>query len=306
MTTMVNDVILSILIPTFNYSCVELVKQLNQQITALGISCEIIVADDASTDMSCRLSNNEISLLPHCTYIEQNENMGRAGIRNFLASCAKGQWLLFLDCDAQVISSHFLADYLHASNQASVICGGLVHPSEQPSPEVSLRYRYERDADKRRAAHYRSLHPYDHFTTFCFLIDKEVFSSILFNEHCHEYGHEDTLFGEELKNKGIAILHIDNPLMHIGLEDNASFLKKTETALHTLHHLEKKGIILHSRLVQKYQSLHRYGLHSLLPIFHKLVSPVLRWNLLGKNPSLTCFAIYKLGYYATLKSHKQG
>lgn len=296
-----NETILSVLIPTHNYPCLELVQQLSRQVSALDVSVEIIVADDASTDASCRQTNAAIGSLPHCQYLEEPHNRGRAGIRNFLASSAQGQWLLFIDSDAQVISPHFLANYLQAASQAPVVCGGLVHPAQQPSPEVSLRYRYEHAADRRRSAACRSVHPYNSFTTFCFLVPRALFMTIRFDEHCRDYGHEDTLFGEELKRRNVSVLHIDNPLMHVGLEDNATFLRKSETALRTMCSLQQRGLTFHSRLAMKYESLCRWGGRRWLPFMHQLFSPLLRRNLLGRHPLLICFTLYKLGYYATLQ-----
>ena len=45
---------LSILIPTYNDPCFELVDTLRHQAEATGISYEIIVADDGSTSPSTR------------------------------------------------------------------------------------------------------------------------------------------------------------------------------------------------------------------------------------------------------------
>ena len=47
---------LSILIPTYNYDCYDLVKELHRQATELNIEFEIIVADDCST---INIANNK-------------------------------------------------------------------------------------------------------------------------------------------------------------------------------------------------------------------------------------------------------
>lgn len=159
---------LSILIPTYNYDCTHLVKDLQQQAEQIGINYEIIVADDASPITIYRERNREIDTLPHCRFIELPENVGRARIRNRLADEAQYTWLLFMDADAEVISPTFIIKYLHAvTDTTAVICGGLCHADNLPSPEVSLRYAYEKRADKQRAAYYRKKSPYAHFITFC-------------------------------------------------------------------------------------------------------------------------------------------
>lgn len=291
---------LSILIPTYNRECHELVHTLAAQADEAGIDYEIIVADDASTDSSPE-ANRCIDRLPHCRFIILENNVGRARIRNWLAGQASGDWLLLMDCDAQVSSPDFIRRYVEKASEAPVLCGGLRHPDTLPQPDVTLRYAYEKAADRHRSADERRLHPYECFTTFCFAIRRDTFLSIRFDENCREYGYEDTLFGEELKRKGIPICHFENPLIHMGLESNDIFLKKTETALRTMISLQRRGTHFHSRLANKYGQFRRWGLHLLLPLLFRLTAPLLRKNLLSKNPSLKLFACYKLGYYSLLK-----
>ena len=289
---------LSVLLPSYNYSAYPLAKDLSAMAEQLDSACEIIVMDDASTDAGCREENNAINLLPHCRSIMLDKNVGRARIRNLLAESANGKWLLFLDCDAKVISNTFLYDYVKASENAPVVCGGLIHPESLPSPDVCLRYKYEKAADKHRSANERNKHPYGKFTTFSFLIRRDLFLQIKFNEQCREYGYEDTLFGEKLKERNIPILHIDNPLMHTGLEDNKTFLKKTEVAIKTLIRLQNNGEYFDSRLIKQYSRLKRLGLAPVIRFFFHLFSPLIHHNLLGKSPNLILFALYKMGYYS--------
>lgn len=114
---------LSILIPTYNNVCLELVKSLQAQASLLYSSSdslsssshfeyEILVADDGSTDERTIEGNRIINTLLHCRYIERKENVGRAAIRNFLAREAKYTWLLFIDSNMNIISHQYLANYL--------------------------------------------------------------------------------------------------------------------------------------------------------------------------------------------------
>mgnify|MGYP000465830659 CR=1 FL=1 len=66
------------------------------------------------------------------------------------------------------------------------------------------------------------------------LISKSLFQQLKFNESISEYGHEDTLFGIELQTKNIPINHILNPVVHLGLENEAIFLNKQEKAIQNL------------------------------------------------------------------------
>ena len=286
---------LSILIPTYNYDCTRLVSDLQRQAQQAAIDYEIIVADDASPIYIYKERNREINALPHCRLVELEENVGRARIRNLLADEAQGEWLLFMDCDAEVISDSFIADYAVHSD-VDVIYGGQCVAPTLPSPEVSLRYAYEHRADRHRTARHRAKAPYERFTPFNFMISRAVFLSIRFDERITEYGHEDTLFGIALSKRHIAIRHIDNPLRHIGLESNERFLEKTRAALHNLATMEE-SMQGHSTLLAIYNLLHSM----------KLDGCVARWfvrreqqfisRLTGPNPSLRLFFLYKLGYY---------
>ena len=291
---------LSILIPTYNYDCTQLVADLQQQAEQIGINYEIIVADDASPLQEYRERVQEINKWPHCRLIELEKNIGRARIRNRLADEARHEWLLFMDCDAEVTSELFMANYLKHLD-AEVICGGLFHSDALPSPEVSLRYAYEKRADKKRAARYRQQRPYEQFTPFNFMIRRTTFQSIRFDERITEYGHEDTLFGIELGKKGANIRHIDNPLLHVGLESNERFLEKTRAALRNLTTMENvmQG---HSALLSAYNILKRLGITPFIAKWFARKEQSLTSRLTSTNTaaSLHLFFLYKLGYYCCL------
>ena len=292
---------LSILIPTYNYDCTRLANDLHQQAERLGITYEIIVADDASPIYIYKEKNRAINALPHCRLIELPTNLGRARIRNRLADEARYPWLLFMDADAEIISPTFIADYL-AHTDAEVICGGLCHADSLPSPNVSLRYAYEKRADKHRAAHYRSQAPYERFITFCFMVRSDVFHVIRFDESITEYGHEDTLFGIELERKKISIRHIDNPMRQGGIETNEEFLEKTHASIRNLAQKEDT-FLAHSQLIRAYRLLHRIHLTGLLARYYTKKKSALTAHLCSQHPYLTLFFFYKLAYYCKVKSH---
>ncbi len=289
---------LSILIPTYNRLCVELVADLQRQAERLGCPYEILVADDASEE-SFRRGNRRINSIPGCRYIELRENVGRSRVRNVLGRLARYDHLVFMDCDASVVSGEFLSRYMAVRDEAEVVYGGLAHPERLPSPEVSLAYFYEKHAEPRFTAEKRALHPYKVFRAFNFMIRRGTFLEHPFDETVTHYGHEDTLFGLALKKEGIKILHIDNPLMNCGLDTNSGVLSKTEESLRTLY--------AHSEKLRDCSEILRLcgwlrGMHLLRAVsrLYRLCRPMMRRNLLGKRPSLRCFAFYKIGYYCTL------
>ncbi len=285
---------LSILIPVRNYDCHRLVEELHRQGESLGRPYEILVGEDGTAADNIKL-NSIADTLPHCRRIIAEHNVGRAAMRNQLAEEAAHPCLLFIDCDARVEKENFLACYAAALQESEVVCGGLYHAAHLPDKGCTLRYRYEKAADKKRDARTRSKAPYDKFSTFNFAIKKETFSTIRFDESITRYGHEDTLFGRELERRGIAIKHIDNSLLHCGLEDNTTYLSKVEQSIATLAEIkEKMGGTPLSTAADK---LHRYRLTPLFMFFWRLGHKYLKNNLLGNSPSLTAFNLYKLGYY---------
>lgn len=285
---------LSILIPVYNFNASALIRDLHAQGTVLHVPFELIVADDASTDRDTEaLVREAASGLEHCRYIPLDGNIGRSAIRNMLADNANYESLLFIDCDAKVCSGSFLADYMSAADRAKVVCGGLRHEDSCPGKGMELRYKYEKRADRHRGASYRIREPYARFTPFSFLIDHECFMQIRFNTGFKGYGYEDVLFGKELERHGIPILHIDNPLIHIGIESSEEYLAKTGLAIANL--LEHRDTIgSGSRLLEMYDKVCRRHLKWLVNGVGRTFSKGIRRNLTGRNPWLGLFSFYKL------------
>lgn len=296
----------SILIPTYNYDCTSLVRALHRQGEQLRAETqgkfdfEIIVADDCSTDAESVRKNRAINELERCRLWESPRNLGRAAIRNRLAELAAFPYLVFIDSDAQADESpDYLRLYWQYAPTCPVVCGGARNVHSLPSPKMALRFRYEQWLDKKRVAEVRRRQPYSEFSTFNFLVARDTFLSLRFNEQCKHYGYEDVDFGLRLKQAGIPIKHIDNWLIHAGLDENHSFLEKTETALRTLHSLDREiqqGSAV-GRMAARLESL---GLKGAMRCFHTVFRGMERKNLLGKHPSLTVLSIYKLGYYSSL------
>lgn len=290
---------LSILIPTHDYTCYQLVHDLHTQADHLGIPYEIIVAEDGSKSQVSIIANHKITDLTNCRHLIRKESVGPAEIRNTLAREALYEWIIFIDSDAKVEKKDFLQTYLSNANKADVIVGGLYHQKTNHDPNKTLRFKYETEADKHRSAEERNTKPYNQFTTFNFMMRRSTFLCIQFDTRCKQYGHEDTLFGIELKQRDISILHIDNPLLHCGLDTNDAFLRKTEKALQNLRMLNK-NLENHSHVGQTFATLRRRHIAWTIPLFFRLSRPLLLRNLLSPSPSLFWFSVYKLGYYSTL------
>ena len=295
---------LSILIPTYNHVCVELVSQLHHQAVALGIDFEIIVADDGSTSKVCIETNRTISTLSNCRFIERKENTGRAAIRNFMAREARYAYILYIDSDMTVVSSSFLQHYL-VCLPAMVVDGGVTIFAKSPEQERLLRYRYEKAEEPHHTAHERQKTPYQHLHTANLLIRRDIIIQNPFDERLRHYGYEDVLLGKTLHRNHIAITHIDNPLGFCTFEPNADFIAKTEEGLRTLYEF-RDDLRGYSRLLTLVSGIHIPAILWLMRLWHRMFGATERRNLCGSRPYLWVFKLYRLGYYLSLLNHREG
>ncbi len=293
-----SDITLSILIPTYQQVCVELVNRLHKQAVALGLPFEILVADDGSTDQTCIAANRQISTLAHCRYIERKQNTGRAAIRNFLAQEATYAYLLYIDSDMTLIRPDFLQRYLDCL-PAQVVDGGVSITADSIEQQQLLRYRYEKAEEPHHTASERQKKPYQHLHTANLLIAREVMLQHPFDERLRHYGYEDVLLGKALQRHRIPIIHIDNPMGFCTFESNADFVAKTEEGLHTLCSF-RHDLRGYSRLLTLVSGIHIPAILWLIRLWHRLFGKIERRNLCGSRPYLSLFKLYRLGYYLNL------
>jgi glycosyltransferase involved in cell wall biosynthesis len=287
---------LSILIPVYNSDCRQQVTALSYQAETIeGLRCEIVVADDGSDDVALQGINAELSALPNVRYIRREQNVGRAAIRNYLAHEARYEWLLFMDGDMAIPADIFLKNWVEAEAD-EVAYGGYVVGEGSRS---SLRFIYEKENEPMHRAEERKKRPYQHFHTCNFLIRRDLMLANPFDERFRHYGYEDVLLGKQLRQAGITISHIDNPVGFDSFEDNPSFVKKTEEGLHTLYEFrnELRG---YNCLLTLVGGIHVGLVRAVIRLWHRLFGGLERKHLCGGNPNLTVFRLYRLGYYLNI------
>ena len=285
---------LSILIPTYNDICVELVTALQQQAETLGVNYEIIVGDDGSTDQNVLMQNRNINRLSCCRVEEHPTNIGRAAIRNFLAQKAQYPWLLFVDSDMVVRHTDFLRNYVQFETNG-IVCGGITVGPVQPG---NLRSIYEKSCEHQHIAERRRQSPYLDFHTANVFIPHHLIQTHPFDNRFRYYGYEDVFFGRQMEKEGIPIHHIDNPLSFEVFESNETFILKTEEGLRTLRKFRDE-LTGYSRLLD-FTSRHPI-LSLLIKYWHHLFGAWERKNLCSSHPSLRIFLLYRIGYFLTLK-----
>jgi glycosyltransferase involved in cell wall biosynthesis len=293
---------LSILIPTYNYNILKLVSVLHEQIEKSGIEFEIICLDDASETLF--LDNDKINGIENSSYKILETNIGRSKIRNLLAKKAKYDWLLFLDSDVLPKNKHFISEYImHINNEEKIVYGGILYQEEKPSEDKLLRWMYGKNREA-LSFETRNEKPYLSFLTLNFLIRKSIFEKVSFNETIPNLRHEDTLFSYDLMRKKIKIVHIDNPVYHLGLDDFEIAIKKENESLSVLKHLIDNQLIASdyvriSKLVSKIKD---FKLLFAFSFFYKTTRLVFLKNLSSRNPSLFIFDLYRLGYLCNIEN----
>ena len=296
---------LSILIPTYNYSAFSLAKELCYQTVEAGIPFEIIVIDDCSNDENLLDENSKINELTHCTFERNSINLGRAKTRNLLAKKAKYDWLLFMDGDTFPQNKTFIANYLKAitEDQNKVFFGGIAYQKSEPETSHLLRWKYGSKREEITVFN-RSQNPYLTTLTSNILIKKEVFDWVQFDERIAEYGYEDLVFTQDLKANTIVISHIDNAAFHLNYETSDVFLSKTKKALETLKFIEEQHFLnsVETKIQKAYRFIRTMKLDAGMAFLFKKLQLRAEKNLFSNNPSLFIFDLYKLGYFCFIKT----
>ena len=285
---------ISVLIPVRDYDCSALVKALHAEMQSSHISGEIILGDDCSeasyAQLYQRMQDEQFVRL-----YRAESNMGAGRMRNHLATLAYGTQLLLIDSDTMPVSSTFVADYLVAATPDSVVVGGFTYPNEPPSRDKLLRYKYGWQVEMRPLAERRRA-PWQAFISMCFLIPRALFLEEGFAPEMG-MGYEDAYFGYRLHQRGIPIMHIDNPVLHALKETSAQFLQTTERYVANLYCHRELLAPCPIHLLQSYRRIRRAGLLPLLRLVAPILQLVLRRQLTSRHPSLRLFSLYKLLHF---------
>jgi hypothetical protein len=213
---------------------------------------------------------------------------------------ASGDFLLFIDADTVLpgTAEAYMRKWLPMMPLYKVICGGILYHDAPPGdPDKLLRWKYGKWMEQRKISE-KNKNPNEWFSTFNVLISKTVFSKIRFNEELKQYGYEDTLMGYQLKKAGIEILHINNGLIHEGLETNKEFLNKTKLGVENLSKLydnvtDKKTFSQTVRILRTYNYLRFFRLTRLLANIYFRYRDRMEIRLESGNISILLFRFYK-------------
>lgn len=291
---------LSVLIPVYNWDITSLVREIHRQCTGLSIDFEVIALDDFSPDLSVRKKNSELKL-NHYRYIQSDKNLGNAQARNELSRLAKYDSLLFMDCDVIPVRGDFVRRYLEFAGEPGIVCGGILYEDLQDA-KFSLRWKFGKKHEEISPMQSQQ-NPYLNIRGCNFFIPRELFLRHPFTSLRASYGYVDTFFALSLEQAGVDATHIDNPVYHLGLEENRVYINKFHQSIQNAKWLAREypEISAHLRLVVFYNKIRKFGLDKLIRLIFPVFKPFILRNLISENPSLFLFQMYKLGYLCSLK-----
>ncbi|MBM3420016.1 MAG: glycosyltransferase family 2 protein [Bacteroidetes bacterium] len=298
---------ISILIPVYNYDIALLVSSLREAMEKVPEFGELLIGDDGSSPEFG--SRYQLLVNGHVRLIASEKNIGRAAIRNRLAAEARGDYLLFIDADAMIpaTAEAYLRSWLQYLNAGPVLCGSIMYPVLPPAdPDKMLRWKYGRKREQRRAAE-RNKHPHASFSGFNFMILRELFMKIRFNEELRQYGHEDTLLGYQMKKAGIGILHVDSALIHDGVEANSEYISKIKQGIENLSILCDKVTDFNSfsatvRLVRTYNRISWLGIQGLFAAIYIRYRERMEIALDSSRASLLLLWLFRISLFSTYRA----
>lgn len=288
---------LSICIPIFQSDVRQLVYKLLEQIERIAdAQINIVLIDDASEEKFRVLNHIKH---PAVQFVALQQNVGRAKIRNAFLKYTQADYLLFIDGDSAIEHSDFVAKYwaFLQKYQPNVLVGASVYQNKKPSPNYLLRWRYSTQRES-LSFEQRSKKPSLGFKTNNFIIKRELLLQQPFEERLTNYGHEDTLFGIQLLQAQIELHQIDNPVLNLHLDNNKTFLFKTEQALQNLLWIQaqhpSQELLEVNKLLAKYLEWSSKTTTGWLLNLLTLFSKPMKWWLSGGKAPIFIFDLYRL------------
>lgn len=231
-----------------NYNPRNILYALTKQISAHKVNIFIKLWDDGS-DLFVRDQLLDIKSKFTHDYISWNlepDNLGRAAMRQKMLKCATEGWMISIDSDMEPDADFIDKMIKSLVDPDTVYTGCHYYHKYAPEDQYILHWNYglqrEVPAQKRN--------PYSHFSTGIYAIHSRIIKKLNFDVDITGYGHEDTLFGLQLQQKGIPVRRISLKAVHQGLKTNHHFIDKQLEAVHNLKVLMSKHPDYQNRLIK--------------------------------------------------------
>jgi len=291
---------ISVLIPVYNYRIQSLVENLCLQFENIECNWEILLSDDAS-NMKFRIQNSEfINTInnPQVKLFQQEINLGNAANRNYLITQASYVWLLFLDADVIPVNNDFISVYVKKmqSTKQEIISGNIIYSNKNTLAHL-LRWKYGKEKEE-IAFEIRKSNSILNLRGANFAIIKELACKINFPILKENYGFVDTRFFLQFEENQVFV--IENPVYHLGIEENSVFMIKTKKAMvNALFLLNNNDeLSLQISIISNYKKV-RFFKGFLAKIYLRFHA-YLEKNLESEKSYIFIFQIYKILYLSYL------
>jgi len=291
---------ISVLIPVYNYKIQSLVDNLLHQFENINCKWEILLSDDDSNNEFLTKNFKFINKLDNLNVklFQQKINLGNASNRNYLIEKASYDWLLFLDADVLPVHNNFISvfkDKLESTDK-DIIAGNVIYDHKNPLPHL-LRWKYGKKKEE-IAFNERIKNTILNVRGANFAIRKSLALKLNFPVLKEKYGFVDTRFFLQFKKDRICI--IENPVYHLGIEENKVFLQKTKkaisNALYLLNTNDKLAVQI--SLIANYKKI-RF-LKEILSKIYSVFRLSFEKKMCSDKPSVFIFQVYKILYISYL------
>ncbi|WP_236972534.1 glycosyltransferase [Membranihabitans marinus] len=255
---------------------------------------EVIIWDDGSSKDIRDSITKYIAPHPNFKLKWQNENIGRAKMRQKILSSHSEQWAVFLDSDMVPMSGFFQILDDHLNNINAVYSGGFQYPQKINHPELLLHWIYGTQRET------KSQHG---FKTGLFAVHQSTIKKLSFDTSFTQYGHEDTVLGHQLKLQEIKIELLPHLATHTGLHSRTVFIQHQLQAVENLVNITDKYPSLQTSLIKwgNFCSKSRLLTNLLTMSFTKNISLRI---LHSKTPRLWALDVLKLSHYIENKKNR--
>jgi glycosyltransferase involved in cell wall biosynthesis len=253
----------SVLTPFLRDDPTDLLAALETEARPLAGAVEVIVLDDGTSDpaLTRRLKAQIDAMALPVRLITLPANEGRAIGRNRLAGAARGGSLLFLDSDMRPDQPTFLRDWaaLVRTSDPAVAFGGFSLLQAPTDARFQVHRAMAAKSECLPCAE-RAKQPEKYVYTSNLLVRRDVFASEAFDPGFTGWGWEDVEWAMRVSRR-FAVVHIDNPATHMGLDTVPALAGKYEQSAPNFGRMAQR----HPEVVAAYPSYRAARLLKRLP-----------------------------------------
>lgn len=243
---------LSVLVPVYRHDASPLLSAIAPAAARLGADVEVLVYDDGSRDpaLTAALSHAIRALDCPAMLLNGGRNGGRAVARNALVASARARHVLFLDADMIPDEPYFLDRWLAVAKfrDPAAAFGGFSMKQAPTTRETAL-HRYVSIRSECKPAANRSEDAAQFTATSNLLVRRDILEDHPFDDAFNGWGWEDVEWALRVSRRH-AILHIDNPATHAGLDTPETLLRKYQQSVDNYRRLAER----HPNEVRRFKS----------------------------------------------------